>query len=161
MILIGFPTLQEKEKLWALFTFKPKSSQPWFFESQFHDQTEDILQRRLGVGRKFNHRRFIRRIGGVKALRNTSLLPSLAFRISLSSLGTTNPCRAHFVEPGRPEQVQATRTLRPDPWLLRLIRLVSDLPGISTPSPDGILLETCISNWRVSLAKNFARNVSL
>ncbi|AAF35418.1 hypothetical protein [Arabidopsis thaliana] len=112
----------------------------------FHDQTEDILQRRLGVGRKFNHRRFIRRIGGVKALRNTSLLPSLAFRISLSSLGTTNPCRAHFVEPGRPEQVQATRTLRPDPWLLRLIRLVSDLPGISTPSPDGILLETCISN---------------
>jgi len=24
MILIGFPTLQEKEKLWALFTFNQK-----------------------------------------------------------------------------------------------------------------------------------------
>ncbi|CAF2078653.1 BnaCnng30330D [Brassica napus] len=60
----------------------------------------------LGVGRKFNHRRFIRRIGGVKALRNTSLLPSL---------GTINPCLTHLDEPGRPEHVQACRTLRAEP----------------------------------------------
>ncbi|KAH0880728.1 hypothetical protein HID58_068122 [Brassica napus] len=70
---------------------------------------------RLGVGRKFNHRRFIRRIGGVKALLNTSLLPSLAFRISFSLLGTINPWRTHLAEPGRPEHVQGCRTLRLDP----------------------------------------------
>ncbi|CDY20132.1 BnaA01g28700D [Brassica napus] len=60
----------------------------------------------LGVGRKFNQRRFIRRIGGVKALRNTSLLPSL---------GTINPCLTHLDEPGRPEHVQGCRTLRAEP----------------------------------------------
>lgn len=143
--LIPFPTLLRKRKALNCIYIQNKKSSELLNPHNFYNQTEDILQSLLGVGRKFHHRRFIRRIGGVKALLNTSLLPSLAFRISFSSLGTIKPCRAHLAEPGRPEHVQARRTLRPEPWLLRLTRFVSDLPGISKPSPDGILLTTCIS----------------
>lgn len=70
----------------------------------------DMLERRLGVGRKFHHLRLNLRLGGESALRRISLLPWLLL-ISLSLLGTMYPCRLHLVPPGWLEHVQPTPDL--------------------------------------------------
>lgn len=63
-----------------------------------------MLQSRLGVGRKLNHRRVNLRFGGVNALLNISLF-AWCLLISFSS-GAAYPCQLHFTEPGQLEHAQ-------------------------------------------------------
>lgn len=71
-----------------------------------------MVESRLGVGRKFHHRKLMVRWadGGVSALFRTSSYPWTVLFV-LSSVGNAYPWRLQGTEPGFLRQVQAAATL--------------------------------------------------